>query len=875
MTLLDRFRSLPALKHPDPDVRLEYVEGLSIDERELLASAAREDESPRVRRAAVRKLINPSTLGLVARDDADAGVRAQAISMLRDIALDVFEEAAEADGVAAVEALPDPKILSHIAKTTTRQAVAERALERLTDPRARGSVARHAELESIRRAALDSLHDRDDVIAVAMNSSFKDTAVLAVERLTDRADFEQIASRSNNKAAIKRARAILRDMDERAAPDAAAALPVSESSNETVPAGEHEIARQEDGAKADEMRALAEEQARAEAEAARARDERVAAERAVADDEARKQAERTRQRLVELVTEIEAAVSDQDLRSAKRRQGLVQREWRSLTSSTPVDADLADRYAAADARLTTLDQEAKEADARARQDALSRVNQWIGRMEALATKEDLTAKAAERAVRDLRAALGAVPPLPSKRDYDEVIRRLKAAQAAFAPKLQELRDIEGWQRWANVGLQEQLCEKMEALAAEPDPEEIVRRIRDLQQQWRLAADVPRAQGVALWQRFKKAHDENWARCEAHFAAEAARRDGNLQKKLALCERAEAVAESTRWIETADEIKTLQAEWKTIGPVPRGQEKALWERFRGACDRFFTRRHDDLAQRKTVWAENLAKKDALCAQAEALAESSDWEAAAAEIRRLQAQWKTIGAVKKSRSDAIWQRFRSACDRFFLRYAQRHEIARGERAAAREAVCTELESLDSETDIVAKVRALRTRWQQETAQRGVEPARAAELDRRFAAAFERVQATWPQAFANTDLDPDANRRKMEALVTRVEDLASSLRGSSAAGDAALSPTTRLAEMLKEALASNTIGGKVDHESRLRAAQEDLRQAQAAWSRIGPVPEPARRALADRFQRASRQLTEAAGSSGPGGAARPGGSRREDAH
>jgi hypothetical protein len=65
-----------------------------------------------------------------------------------------------------------------------------------------------------------------------------------------------------------------------------------------------------------------------------------------------------------------------------------------------------------------------------------------------------------------------------------------------------------------------------------------------------------------------------------------------------------------------------------------------------------------------------------------------------------------------------------------------------------------------------------------------------------------------------------------------------------------------MLKEALAANTIGGKVDHDSRLRAAQEDVRQAQAAWSRIGPVPEPARRALTDRFQRASRQIMEAAG-------------------
>ncbi len=98
-------------------------------------------------------------------------------------------------------------------------------------------------------------------------------------------------------------------------------------------------------------------------------------------------------------------------------------------------------------------------------------------------------------------------------------------------------------------------------------------------------------------------------------------------------------------------------------------------------------------------------------------------------------------------------------------------------------------------------------------------------------------------------------MEALVRRMEDLVTSLVGAAPA-HAALSPTTRLAAMLKEALAANTIGGKVDEESRWRAAQEELRQAQASWSRIGPVAEEARRALTDRFERACRRVAEGAG-------------------
>lgn len=99
--------------------------------------------------------------------------------------------------------------------------------------------------------------------------------------------------------------------------------------------------------------------------------------------------------------------------------------------------------------------------------------------------------------------------------------------------------------------------------------------------------------------------------------------------------------------------------------------------------------------------------------------------------------------------------------------------------------------------------------------------------------------------------------------MEDLARSLAGPLAASaDSPLSPTARLAEMLRDALAANTIGGKVDEDSRLRAANEEVRQAQAAWSRIGPVPDDARRGLVDRFRRAVRRISEKAGGAGQAG-------------
>jgi hypothetical protein len=214
------------------------------------------------------------------------------------------------------------------------------------------------------------------------------------------------------------------------------------------------------------------------------------------------------------------------------------------------------------------------------------------------------------------------------------------------------------------------------------------------------------------------------------------------------------------------------------------------------------------------------------------------------------------VKKSKSEAVWQRFRAACDRFFARYASRHDTARAERVAAREAICAELETIaaasEAPADLASNVQTLRGRWQQEVAARGVDPDRARALDQRFTAAFQAVIARWPASFAGSDLDPDANRQRMETLVRRMEDLASSLAGPVAV-DASISPTNRLAAMLKEALAANTIGGKVDNETRLRAAVEDVRQAQASWAQIGLVSEDLRRQLSDRFQRAVRTITE----------------------
>ncbi|HYS78389.1 MAG TPA: DUF349 domain-containing protein, partial [Candidatus Dormibacteraeota bacterium] len=317
-------------------------------------------------------------------------------------------------------------------------------------------------------------------------------------------------------------------------------------------------------------------------------------------------------------------------------------------------------------------------------DNLARLLRLCERGERLLRAGAPSLKKADPLLRDLRAALDAMPPLPSRRDREELRDRLKAARAALAPRVQELRDAERWMRWANTGVQEELCARAEALGEIADPEEAAGRLADLLERWKTASVAEPDRAQALWQRFKTAVDAVRARQEALLA-------GHTGRKLALCEKAEVLAASEDWVRTAEAIKSLQAEWKTIGPAARGQEKAIWERFRKACDGFFTRRDQDRARRKDEWARNLEAKEALCARGEALADSIDWKPAAAEIKRLQVEWKSIGAVRPNRSEAVWQRFRSAADRFFERYKRRDQIDLERNIAAREAICADLEAL----------------------------------------------------------------------------------------------------------------------------------------------------------------------------------------
>ena len=946
---------------------------LSLEEQNLLATLARQDVDPHVRRAAVRKVYDPALLKEVVARDEDAEVREEASTVLLDLAIGAFEDSTETESLKALDHLDDPRHLSAVAKNATAEAVSLAALSRLTDVKAIGSVARRADHASTRLEALGRVQDPEELFAIALKSDHRDVALAAVERVVDAEHLRALAARASQKPVQRRARGMVRTRDESvqpappAPPEAPLAAPVppdwdrerdkvcrrvdeaaverdwrvidtrlaaAEARWAQIERDAHASAEPEpsarfaaacDAARQAIGRLKQEEAQRAERaeQTARQRAERVAAcerleavvallARPVAGDASegagaitpadipaeierarglwtsldtplvaaeererldrrferacescQREAERSRAletrraRLAELVEQAEAlsaAVSAPD----RAGGSAIKRAWAELGGGPSAGDVLAARFETAQAALARREAELREQEEQRQREELQRLQQFAERVGMLAASENLTLKDGERALRDLRSALEAAS-VPAKKGRAEIVERLKAVQSALFPRVQELRETDEWARWANVGIQEALCRQAEALREVTDAGEAARQMRELQQQWKRASLVPRDRARELWERFRKAGDEVNAREEAQVAQEATERGASLAAKEALCQQAEALAESTDWIRTAEAIKQLQISWKGIGPVPRGHEKAIWERFRAACDRFFTRRREDLARRKEEWAANLERKETLIAQAAALAGTTeDWDRGVAEIKRLQAEWKTVGPVRKSRSEEVWQRFRAACDGFFERYQQRDHIQVAANIASREAICQEMEALlpapevqppETPDHLAERVADLRGRWQRSATllPRDV----LAGLTARFNDALHRAASAFPDAFRGSDLDFDLTRRRAEDLCARVE----SLLPSGAPQPADQSPTAILAARLREALAANTIGGVAvaDADARWKAVAGAVKDAQGAWASLGPLPADLAGPLGERFDRACRRVLE----------------------
>jgi hypothetical protein len=607
------------------------------------------------------------------------------------------------------------------------------ALDRLDDGKPLAEVARQAPDPQIRLAAVERLTDVAALRDVAIGDTHKEVALRALERLDDDAALAAV----DKKCKIKAVRAASReklDALRAANPEGGAVGPSTEkrrrarqaqlcrtvetaagsedwdrAQNEldaavtewaTLPGAEEAFQRRFDRA-LERWKVRKDErlkQLRAESESEAQAKQRVQA----ALDEAARQ---RREEAAERAPVVEAAPTAEDAEREAERQ-------RKTDERAKRDAEKVEERARREADKA-VEQERRDAEA---QENLARLDAVTARLESLAATDDR--KAGEKALKNAQEVIGAGGGNLPRDKHADARARFEAARNKLHIRVQELRDTDEWKRWSNVPRLEALCAQMEGLLILEDLKQASQDLRALQAEWKSIGGASKEKSEALWSRFKKASDQVYERCKVHFAQLDEERAGNLKKKEELCARVEALADSTEWKETAETIKALQEEWKGIGHVPKEQSDAIWQRFRGACDKFFERRKAHFAQMDDERAGNLKRQEALCVRVEALADSTDWKGAAEDIKAAQAEWKELGPAPKDQADAIWQRFRGACDKFFERRKAHFAQQDDERAAnlkAKEGLCTlaeELAGLDGEARAANadKVKQLEAQWKE---------------------------------------------------------------------------------------------------------------------------------------------------------------------
>ena len=229
----------------------------------------------------------------------------------------------------------------------------------------------------------------------------------------------------------------------------------------------------------------------------------------------------------------------------------------------------------------------------------------------------------------------------------------------------ELRDLD---MRKNMELKIGLCEKAEELLVEKSIVKSFKLLQKYHDKWREIGPAPSDKREDLWERFKASTHQINQRRKEHYKDLQAEQERNLEAKIAMCEKAEELlieipTTLKTWNQQTDKINNLLKLWKTIGRAARSQNDEIWTRFKSSLDKFFQAKREFFGKLKDQQENNYNLKLNLCAQAEALKDSEDWNSATKTLINLQKEWKETGPVSRRNADKVWKRFRSACDHFF--------------------------------------------------------------------------------------------------------------------------------------------------------------------------------------------------------------------
>ena len=313
----------------------------------------------------------------------------------------------------------------------------------------------------------------------------------------------------------------------------------------------------------------------------------------------------------------------------------------------------------------------KEEDEQEKQTNLEKKLAIIERMKELAEAPEEANKAYNE-FKQLQADWNEIKNVPAAK-VNELWKSYQLYNEKFYDLIKLNNEFREYDFKKNLEIKIRLCETAENLANEEDVISAFHQLQKLHQEFRETGPVAKEQREEIWNRFKAASTIVNRRHQQHFEEIKEKEQRNLDEKTVICEIVEGMEYDKMtsfqdWQDKTDEILALQAKWKTIGYAPQKLNTKIFERFRAACDEFFKQKAEYFKNLKNGMNENLEKKKAMCEQAEALKDSTDWKATSEALNKLQKEWKKIGPVSKKHSESIWKRFISACDYFYEQKAK---------------------------------------------------------------------------------------------------------------------------------------------------------------------------------------------------------------
>ncbi len=328
---------------------------------------------------------------------------------------------------------------------------------------------------------------------------------------------------------------------------------------------------------------------------------------------------------------------------------------------------------------------------------LQRKLEIIEKIKAMATSPEEANKNYNE-FKELQKEFKEIKSVPPEK-ANEVWRNYQLYVEQFYDLLNLNREAREYDFKKNLEAKTKLCEEAEALDKVPDVVSAFHQLQELHAQYREIGPVAKDLREQIWARFKAASTVINRKHQQHFEELRAKEEENLAKKTELCEKVEALAKEENkgigdWKKHSKAIIALQQEWKTIGFAPQKMNVKIFERFRAACDDFFSRKSEFFKQLKQQFAVNAEKKRELIKKAQELTDSTDWKTTGDKFVALQKEWKTVGAVPKKLGDQLWNEFLTACNHFFDARNAAHAGTRTEEKA----------NLQKKRDIIAQLKEL---------------------------------------------------------------------------------------------------------------------------------------------------------------------------